>query len=116
MRYAMKIHDLSPLGRRNSVFRRALVVSAAFTLAILLTGASKAAFDGKKNKRTAEEESDVKNFGRVNDHIYRGGQPKEGEYKELVALGIKTVIDLREDPENYARKSAERAGLRYINI
>ena len=38
------------------------------------------------------------------------------EYKELVAMGIKTIIDLREDPENYARRSAEQAGLQYINI
>lgn len=112
----MMIHNLSPLGMRNSAFRRVFAVSAAVTLAILLTGASKAAFDGKKDKREAAEECDVKNFGRVNEHIYRGGQPKDGEYKELVALGIKTIVDLREDPENYARKAAEKAGLRYINI
>jgi protein tyrosine/serine phosphatase len=116
MRYAMMIHDHSPLGSRNSVFKRALAMSAAFALALLLTGVSNAAFDGKKDKRKADEESDVKNFGRVNDHIYRGGQPKDGEYKELVSLGIKTIIDLREDAENYARRSAEQAGLQYINI
>jgi protein tyrosine/serine phosphatase len=112
----MKIPDLSPLGRRNTVFKLALSLSAAFTLAFLLTGVSNAAFDGKKDKRKADEENDVKNFGRVNDHLYRGGQPKDGEYKELVALGIKTIVDLREDPEDYARRSAEKAGLQYINI
>ena len=79
-------------------------------------GVTGAAFDGKKGKPSAAEESDLKNFGKVNDHIYRGGQPREDEYAELAKIGIKTIVDLREDPEIYARRSAEGAGLRYINI
>ena len=35
----------------------------------------------------------------MDERFFRGGQPKEEEYKELAALGIKTVIDLRDDPE-----------------
>ena len=37
----------------------------------------------------------VENFGKVNDHIYRGGQPKGDDYRRLSALGIKTILDLR---------------------
>lgn len=74
-------------------------------------------FDNKdKERRNGAEESDVKNFGKVNDHIYRGGQPKADEYKQLAAVGIKTVIDLREDAEEFARAAADQAGMKYINL
>ena len=52
----------------------------------------------------------------MDERFFRGGQPKEDEYKELAALGIKTVIDLREDPEEYEKRKAEALGMRYVNI
>lgn len=58
----------------------------------------------------------ISNFGKVNDHFYRGAQPDGEEYSQLAALGIKTVVDLRDDPKSYARPMAERAGLHYINF
>lgn len=58
----------------------------------------------------------IDNFGQVNDHLYRGAQPKGEQYEELAALGIRTVLDLRGDAKKDARASAERAGLRYINL
>ena len=58
----------------------------------------------------------IKNFGQMDERFYRGAQPKEDEYAELAALGIKTVIDLREDVEPYSKTQAEAAGLRYVNI
>jgi len=58
----------------------------------------------------------IENFGKVNDHIYRGGQPKGDDYRQLVAIGVKTIVDLRGDNENWAKSSAEAAGLRYINL
>jgi protein tyrosine/serine phosphatase len=114
----MMIHSFPPHGGRNFFFKRLMIISVIGVLALWLGGGAGVAFAGKKakEKRESVEDCDVKNFGKVNDHIYRGGQPKDGEYSELVALGIKTIIDLRDDPENYARRSAERAGLRYINI
>jgi len=33
-----------------------------------------------------------------------------------VALGVKTVISLRQRPDERVRQSAERAGMRYINL
>jgi protein tyrosine/serine phosphatase len=44
----------------------------------------------------------IKNFGRMDDRFFRGAQPKEKDYKDLAQLGIKTIIDLREDPEEYS--------------
>jgi protein tyrosine/serine phosphatase len=59
---------------------------------------------------------DIENFGKVNDHFYRGSQPKGRNYDQLAALGVKTIVDLREDSDREERASAERAGLRYINL
>jgi len=58
----------------------------------------------------------IKNFGQMDDRFFRGGQPKQEEYKELAALGIKTVIDLRDDPADYEKTSVEALGMRYVNI
>jgi protein tyrosine/serine phosphatase len=58
----------------------------------------------------------IKNFGQMDDRFFRGGQPKENEYKELANLGIKTVIDLRDDPKDYEKTSVEALGMRYVNL
>ena len=58
----------------------------------------------------------IKNFGQMDDRFYRGAQPSEEDYKQLAAIGIKTVIDLREDPTDYEKRDAEAAGMRYVNL
>lgn len=58
----------------------------------------------------------IKNFGRMDARFFRGGQPKESDYKDLAALGIKTVIDLRDDPTGYEKQDVEALGMHYINI
>jgi protein tyrosine/serine phosphatase len=67
-------------------------------------------------QETQASKVNIKNFGQMDDRFFRGGQPKEDEYKELAALGIKTVIDLREDPEEYEKSAVEALGMRYVNI
>ena len=58
----------------------------------------------------------IKNFGQMDDRFYRGAQPKEQDYKALAQLGIKTIIDLREDPEEYSKSAVEAVGMTYVNI
>ena len=58
----------------------------------------------------------IKNFGQMDTHYFRGGQPKEKDYKDLAALGVNTIVDLRNDPTKYEKPSAESLGMRYINI
>src|SRR5215211_5525188 len=58
----------------------------------------------------------IKNFGQMDDRFFRGAQPKEDQYKELAAIGIKTIIDLRQDPTEYEKREAEAAGIRYVNL
>jgi protein tyrosine/serine phosphatase len=58
----------------------------------------------------------IKNFGQMDERYYRGAQPKQDDYQALKALGVQTVIDLREDPVDYAKPTVESLGMRYVNI
>ena len=58
----------------------------------------------------------IKNFGQMDERFYRGAQPKESDYASLAALGIKTVIDLRDDAKDYEKPAVEALGMRYVNI
>ncbi|HKS29703.1 MAG TPA: tyrosine-protein phosphatase [Pyrinomonadaceae bacterium] len=58
----------------------------------------------------------IKNFGQMDERFYRGAQPKEQEFKELAAMGIRTVIDLRADPVDYEKSMVESLGMKYVNI
>lgn len=58
----------------------------------------------------------IKNFGKMDDRVYRGAQPKEEDYKALKALGVKTVIDLQDSPTSYEKRAVEALGMRYVNI
>jgi protein tyrosine/serine phosphatase len=58
----------------------------------------------------------IKNFGQMDTNYFRGGQPKIDQYDELAALGINTIVDLRNDPTDYEKPTAEALGMKYINI
>jgi tyrosine-protein phosphatase SIW14 len=58
----------------------------------------------------------IDNFGQMNEHYYRGAQPNPDDYASLAALGVKTVVDLRDDPTDYEKSGAEAAGMKYVNI
>ena len=58
----------------------------------------------------------IKNFGQMDTNYFRGGQPKKDQYDELAALGINTIVDLRDDSEDYEKPTAEALGMKYINI
>ena len=49
----------------------------------------------------------IKNFGQMDERFFRGAQPGEGDYKSLASLGIKTIIDLRDDPTSYEKREAQ---------
>jgi len=60
----------------------------------------------------------IKNFDRVDEHVYRGGQPTEEGFQYLSKIGVKTVIDLREadDRGQIEKQEVSRAGMTYINV
>ena len=84
----------------------ALVAILAFAVAAFAQSPQPASFSNIK----------VKNFGQMDERFYRGAQPKEKDYKDLSALGIKTVIDLRDEPTDYEKPAVEALGMRYVNI
>jgi len=71
---------------------------------------------GKTSKQTAFPNIHIRNFGQMDARFYRGAQPKEEDFKDLAALGVKTVIDLRDDPVSYEKRDAQALGMRYVNI
>ena len=60
----------------------------------------------------------IRNFDRVNDHIYRSGEPSTVGLQELGALGIKRVIDLREKSgaTAFEKETLEKLGIKYTNV
>jgi len=61
---------------------------------------------------------DLPNFHKVNDVVYRGGQPKPEGIVELKKLGIATVISLRANAEHALKERArfESAGIRFLSL
>ncbi len=61
---------------------------------------------------------ELPNFHQINENLYRGAQPKSGGIGKLVELGIKTIINLRDDDERALSEGqeAQAAGLRYFNV
>jgi uncharacterized protein (TIGR01244 family) len=59
----------------------------------------------------------IDNFGRVNEHYYRGAQPTERDVADLAKLGVKTVIDLTNgDGDSNEQHLAENAGMKFVKI
>jgi protein tyrosine/serine phosphatase len=58
----------------------------------------------------------IKNFGQMDERFYRGARPKNQEdFKELAAMGIKTIIDLTDNSPD-ERAAVEALGMKYVNI
>jgi len=58
----------------------------------------------------------IENFGKVNEHYYRGSQPDPDEFAQLRRFGIRTVIDLREDYKKAAETWVRDLGMQYFRI
>ncbi len=59
------------------------------------------------------------NFQKVNDSVYRGGQPTSDGFKQIAVLGIKTVVDLRlpgEHSQPDEQKWVVSNGMKYISV
>jgi protein tyrosine/serine phosphatase len=92
------------------VSRRIQAVLLMFVFA--LAGATANAAD-----KGDKDDFKIKNFGQVDENHYRGAQPKQAEhFQALAAMGIKTIINLRDDNVEQERALVEAAGMRYISI
>ena len=100
----------------NTARRSYLSVLFAVISLVLASSISAISQEQKETSKTSATKVDIKNFGQMDDRFFRGAQPNEDQYQELAALGIKTVIDLRDDPEEYEKRTVEALGMRYVNI
>lgn len=90
----------------------ALAQAALWLMLLLLSAPASPAQESEPRARA------VPNFHQVNDRLYRGGQPHEGGLRKLAALGVNTVINLRDDDGRALAEGSEAraAGLRYFNV
>jgi protein tyrosine phosphatase (PTP) superfamily phosphohydrolase (DUF442 family) len=97
--------------RKNDVARSFHRVGLTVTLCLLALAATVAPARVPETPGVS-----IKNFGKVNDHYYRGSQPRKEEVAQLKKLGIKSVIDLRKDSVREEAGWVKEAGMRYFNI
>ncbi|MFT3742690.1 MAG: tyrosine-protein phosphatase [Pyrinomonadaceae bacterium] len=64
------------------------------------------------------QKTSLPNFQKVNENLFRGGQPKPEGFQQLKELGVHTVIYLRSDDEKASkeRELAEAAGLSFTSV
>jgi len=59
----------------------------------------------------------IDNFGRVNEHYYRGALPEGRDFSDLAAVGVKTLVDLTDDDGDANEKAAaEKLGMNFFKI
>lgn len=107
----VKRHVVGPMRHSRNSF-----VAAAVRLVFLALSGKSLVTPGQGRRPNSFPHIRIKNFGQMSERLYRGGQPREEDFADLAALGVRTVLDLRERPEAYARARAEALGMRYINI
>jgi protein tyrosine/serine phosphatase len=95
-------------------FIRTPVRKYGYALLAVLSLATSSLAETNLNARLATIR--IKNFGRINDNYYRGAQPETRDYRDLAALGVKTVVDLTRDGRSDERLLVERAGMKFYRI
>jgi protein tyrosine/serine phosphatase len=73
---------------------------------------------GQEPKVDEPRVEELPNFARVNERLYRGAQPRKGGIRKLAALGVNTIINLRDDDQRAIteEEEAKAEGLRYFNV
>jgi protein tyrosine/serine phosphatase len=94
----------------------ALSLTAALTLGVAPTARAAGNAAGSASQVAARSAIRIDNFGIINDNYYRGAQPKGDDYRDLAALGVKTVIDLTKDGRDDEQGLVEAAGMTFHRI
>jgi protein tyrosine/serine phosphatase len=96
--------------RNNRNLSRTFAVTTSVALALALLTVAQAAQHDDSSKAA------VKNFGCINKKFFRGAQPRDSDYKDLAALGVKTIVDLQQDGERGEQGMVEAAGMKFYRI
>jgi protein tyrosine/serine phosphatase len=97
---------------KTSVLLLSISVALALSVISYAKPNGKSATESKSNLVVG----DIDNFGQVTEFYYRGEQPKGADYNRLASIGVRTIIDLRDDPKDYAKSLTEQAGMKYVNL
>src|SRR2546427_12541328 len=87
-----------------------------YACALLATMSLAVSLQAKTNPSARIANIQIDNFGRINDNYYRGAQPDGGDYADLAALGVKTVIDLTENGRADEAGIVQHAGMKFYRI
>jgi uncharacterized protein (TIGR01244 family) len=87
--------------------RIALLVPTILTLAF-----AQATF--AQNSR--EQIEGVRNFGRVTDRYFRGGQVTPDGIERLAAMGVRTIVDLRDEESPGEAEVCQQKGIKYFKF
>jgi protein tyrosine phosphatase (PTP) superfamily phosphohydrolase (DUF442 family) len=66
--------------------------------------------------RASAPPTHIQCFGRVSATYYRGAQPKGEDFRDLAALGIKAVIDLKQGDATAESEIVRRLGMKFYSI
>ena len=60
----------------------------------------------------------IRNFGKINDSLYRGAQPDAVGIRNLARLGIRSIINLRMTNDVWKAEAVEAraSGITYTNV
>ncbi len=94
----------------------ALSLTAALTLGAVPGALAAGRASGSSSQVAALSAIRIDNFGVVNDNYYRGAQPRGDDYRDLAALGVKTVLDLTREGRDDEQALVEAAGMKFHRI
>jgi protein tyrosine/serine phosphatase len=106
----------SSITKASSAKIPVMILSISVALAFGVISYARPNGKNATNSKAIQTVGDIGNFGQVTDFYYRGEQPKGDDYNHLAAIGVKTIIDLRDDPKDYAKMLTEQAGMKYVNF
>jgi tyrosine-protein phosphatase SIW14 len=91
-----------------------IALGRSLTLALMLAFVSSLSIA----QQPESSHKELPNFHRVDEGLYRGGQPKTGGLKKLAELGIKTIINLRGESDETRAEGieAKNMGMAYFSI
>jgi protein tyrosine/serine phosphatase len=95
----------------KSIRKSSLTITATLALVFMFSALSFAKGTGGSFPNIK-----ISNFGQMDQNFYRGARPKSEDFKNLAALGIKTVIDLTDNSREREEPAVVAAGMRYVNI
>ena len=102
---------------QEGIMRFSLPAYSALAFAILITVSLVNPAQAQTETPAKNPTIKIDNFGRIDDHYYRGAQPKHRDYQDLAELGIRSLITLTSDDTDPNEKPlTEKTGMKYYQI